>query len=366
MRQHWLQHYDICMLITSLKNEGLQYLYFDEWIALQKKFVQLIQMSLGREIKPYEVQMIMFAKSCFICHQRNIFYTCNVCLSVSYCVDHVNQIYMHHEAVCTQLAISLQIDIVFFNQTISEALNIKFSTFPNTMKSFTDMDSFCTHYYHTNRRHDYYGLTDYVVTDCVSDPLTLYDGLRSVKLFSSIKLTDTFIIHVIGADYVNKQNFPAWELFLHLLNKKTKLIVVMIGPELQYESNKCEVCSHCRVANKRLIFESFSLLYHNYVHHVNYRRPNVIIGFQTELGYGETWSDSIISIQGQNCPLLLTTISLIKGQENIIMIKTILGTSVEPIFQNENNFVSCRPYRDFETGHLLYRNMYLIIYKNLK
>ncbi|XP_032668992.1 uncharacterized protein LOC116843073 isoform X2 [Odontomachus brunneus] len=327
--QHRPQHKEICGLIKLLKTclPDTPSLFFDEWIETQQNFIEKLQIILTHKIKQYEVQMLMFEKICFICQKQYIFYTCEACLSISYCVDHVDQIYLHYGATCTQLAISLDIDIILSKLKISEILSIQFPIFSDKEMFFTDMDSFCSQYYHKTRIHDYYCLDDYVFTDYISSPLTLYSVLQTVKLFRLIKLMDTFVIHIIATDYVEKYNFPVWELFLHLLNKKVKLVVVIIGPELQYEINEYQVCSHCKTANKKLIIQFFPLLYHNYVHSINYRRPNIIIGFQAEFNH---------------------------------------GTSIKPAFQARNKFASSRPYRDFDTGHVFYRNIYLIFYRNLK
>lgn len=369
--QHRPQHNDICILIALLKhyvpNWDTPCLYFDDWITSQKNLIQRIRSSLTREVKPYEVQMFMFVKSCFICHQQDILYTCEICLSISYCADHIDQIYLEpHEAICTQLAISLDIDILFSTPKTSEILNMQFPIFPDKEMVFTDINSFCNQYYHETRMHDYYYLHDYVLADYISGPLTLYNGLQSVKLFRSIKLMDTFVVHIIVADCVDEHNFPGWELFLHFLNEKVKLVLVMIGPELQHKTNEYKVCSHCKTANKRLIIQFIPLLYHNYVHNINYRRPNVIIRFQAELNYDKSSSEFIRAIQTQDCPLFLTAKAAIKAEENTIKIKEVLGTSVTPTILARNNFASYRPYRDLDTGCLSYRNMYLIIYKNLK
>lgn len=45
-----------------------------------------------RELKPHEVQIIMFAKSCLICHQDTYLYTCTICCSVSYYANHAEQL----------------------------------------------------------------------------------------------------------------------------------------------------------------------------------------------------------------------------------------------------------------------------------
>lgn len=366
--RHRPYHIYICSLITSIIIEDPEWdtriLHFDTWIEEQKNFALLVQTLMLRKLKPYEMQMFMYAKSCFICHRRNNLYTCEICLSASYCIDHIREISIHQISICYQLTLSLRLDIISFTKTTLEILNTKFTTFPDKKRRFTDMDSFCRQYYYRRKRHDYLNSNDYVLTDYVSDPLTLYNGLRSVKLFCPETKSGVFVIHVIAANYLDIRNCKAWELFLHLLRRNMELIIVMVGPELLYETYEHDVCSRCKAAKKKLTLQLFPFLYHEYVLNTNYKRPNVVVGYQAELANGDTWSETIRAIQTQNCLLLLTAKSQVKAEEDITMIQEVLGESVSPVLQIENDFCSYRPYWDYETD-LFYRNIYLLIYNNL-
>ncbi|XP_032668999.1 uncharacterized protein LOC116843075 [Odontomachus brunneus] len=361
---HLSSHFDICKLISCIIS---QYSYWnashltDEWMKIQHDFILKIQAVLTRKLEPYEKQMFMFANSCFICHRRDVF-TCGICFSFSYCAEHAT-IHEHQGYNCYQMALSVNMDIIFLDQTAYKSLHAKFYTFLDN-NSLTDMYSFCNRYYRKWNRDQTQGFNFYAFTDYVSDPLTLYDGLRSARLFHSLQLMRTFIIHIIAANYVDRRNFPAWELFLHLLYRKTELVIIMIGPELEFEIDEYKLCSRCQALKKRLILRSFPLLYHNYVFSSSYRRPNVIIGFQAELYRVVTWSESIKAMQMQNCPLLLTGVSTYKLQMDINAIQHNLDRSVKPILQIKNGFASNRPYRDFNES-ILFRNMHLTIYKNL-
>ncbi|EFN77924.1 hypothetical protein EAI_16858 [Harpegnathos saltator] len=368
-RLHRPQHEDICTLITRFVTEDPDWdtrrLYFQDWIKLQKNFMRLAEVTLGRNLKTYEEQMFLFAKSCFICHRRSDLFTCEKCISISYCVDHESESSLH-EFNCDDLALNLNLDIIFLEKEAWEALSIKFYNFPDKKRLYTDMDSFCSQYYRErSRRRSEWDLNTCAFTDYVSGPLTLYNGLQSANLFHPEKVTHAFVIHIIVTSNVDRRNFPAWELFLHFLSKKKKLIVVMIGLELKRETCEHVVCSRCKTAKKKLILESYPLLYHNYMSSANYRRPNVVIGFQAELNHGDAWSESIKAIKAQNCPLLLTAKSQLKAHWDVIEIGKILNTTVKPFFINENYFASRRPYKDYETGYIFLPNTYFIIYKNL-
>lgn len=361
-------HGDICTIITKFIDEDPQWdthrLSFDEWMRKQKNFMQVVEVALGRKLKIHEVQMFIFAKVCFICHQRRDLYTCGKCISVSYCKDHLSERSMHL-FICDDLALCLNLDIIFLEKASWKTIQARFSNFPSKKKSLIDMNSFCCRYFKELTKRKMLNFNEYSFTDYVSGPLTLQKVLQITNLFHLKKIKHTFVIHIIGANYVDKRNFPSWELFLHLLKKKMRLIIVMIGSELQNETNEHNVCDRCKSIKKKLIFESFPLLYHNYIYHENYRRPNVIVSFQAELNYSELWSDSIKAMQRQNCPVLLTAKSQLQAHWNMVEIRQVLGTSVKATFHAENYFVSCRPYRDIDTGHVFHPNIYLVFYKTL-
>ncbi|XP_011149394.2 uncharacterized protein LOC105189161 [Harpegnathos saltator] len=358
--QHRPHHIEICTIITDFINDDPQwydrcYLY-DDWVKLQASLIRIIQVILKRQLEPYEMQMFMFTKACFICHQRHTSYTCEYCLSVSYCSDHVHHIYKHYGSMCYQMSLCLNLDVRFSEDSVWESLRIK-NIFPDVKRPFTNMESFCNQYCH--------------ITDYISDPLTLYNGMQSAHLFHPEAITNTFVIHIIAANNVDRRNFLAWELLLHLLNRITKLIIVLIGPELEPEYNEHQTCFYCKEDNKRLILEASSVLYHDYVFHINYRRPNVIVGFQAELHRPlpalnpDSWSESIKTMQSQKCPVLLTATLSCKAEYDITMIQQVLGPSVKPILSTFNDFRTFRPYRDFEAGYVSFRNIYLTVYDNL-
>lgn len=372
-KKHHPQHKEICSMIAIFMDNYSEWntrsLRISEWIESQANFMQTIRMMLTRKMKPYEEQMFMYANSCYMCHRRSNLYTCEQCCSFSYCANHASiSSIVHNPTICKLLLLTLKLDIKSLDPFVWKIIHIKFTTFPSKKKRFTNMKSFCNRYFQPQRGDQHWCLYDHIFTNCVSEPLTLYTGLQTTRLFRPETETNIFNIHIIAANHINKQHFPVWELFLHLLTKSKKLIITMIGPELQYKIIRHNVCSLCKMAKKKLVFKFFPLLYHDYIVSDDYSQPDVIVGFQAELGaqfYEKTWSQSIKAIQTQNCPLLLTAQSLDKAQKDINKIQKVLGTSVKPVLETKNKFSSYRPYRDFETGLIMYRNTYMIVYKNL-
>lgn len=293
--QHRSHHEDICTLIAQFINEDPDWnthrFCCEDLIKRQKSFVQIAQLALGRKLETYEVQMFMFAKMCFICHQRSNLVTCRKCISVSYCDDHASQICLHRP-VCDDLALCLHLDILLLEETSWEQIHVEFSNFPDKKKPFNDMSSFYRQYHKKQSGYKDVNLNICVFTDYVSGPLTVYYGLQSANEHFLKNVTHSFIVHIIAADYVDERSLSAWELFLHLLNKKSNLTVVMVGSELRLKNYEHKVCSCCKAAKKKLILQSSPMLYHRYVRY-NCKRPNVIVAFQAELDYGKSWAESI-------------------------------------------------------------------------
>lgn len=366
------QHIEFCMAVAQMLSEiptwRLTPYDLEPWIAKQEEFLRYIQALLPRRLRPIEMQMFMFARNCLVCRRRHVAITCRKCFSVSFCIVHIMKVRLHMFD-CREVAISLSLDIIFLEEAAWQPIHVKFSVFPDKKLSFKDMDSFCFRYRRRLAQHDRLEINHAAFTDYVSDPLTLFFGLRATRLFKHGGRMNTYVVHIIAANYVDRRNFGAWELFLHVFEKGKKLIIIMIGPELEYETCEHQICSRCKNAKKRLSLEVFPQFYHGYMCSTRYKPPNVIIGFQTELGhrhyFDDTWSDTIRAIRRQNCPLLLTAKSVDKIKMDMSRIRSVLSRSVRPIRKFRNKYCSERPYRDYETGSVLYRNRYLIIYKNL-
>lgn len=369
---HHSSHMEICTAVQKLLKKKSQWdvcpLNLEEWIQLRKEFLRLVKSELSRDLKSYEVQMIMFARSCFICHQQTNLYTCMMCHSANYCIDHIEAFNNYHSFTCKELLLCLSLDIELFRGLGS---TIKFTKFPDECRSFTDMDTFVKQYVqrtHISREVDDWNVPEYFYSDYTSGPLTLYYGMQDANLLDLLEVPDTcYVVHVIDAKHVDRQYISAWEILLHLLRNIKVLRIVLIGSELHNECNDVHLCSKCnnKTYCQRLCFESHHMLYHNYVASELYKRPNVIIGFLTDFNNAETWSESILKLRDQDCPLLLTTKSRLKAEQNINKIKEVLGTSCSPSYHDINKFGSRRPWRDIETDYVYFRNIYLTMYQNL-
>ncbi|XP_014471480.1 PREDICTED: uncharacterized protein LOC106742755 [Dinoponera quadriceps] len=370
---HRSSHTEICAAIKKLLKKESQWdacpLNLQDWIQLREEFLRSVKTELSRELMSHEVQMIRFAKSCLICHQQTNLYTCMICHSANYCVDHAEIFNSYHSYSCKELLLCLSLDIDLFHGMGSM---MKFTKFPNEGRPCINMDTFVKHYVqrtHTSRELDDWHFPEYFYSDYASGPLTLYYGMEDTNLIDSLNIPEDacYVIHIIDAKFVDRKYVLSWEIFLHLLRYKINgLKIVLIGSELQNECNNMKFCSRCNhMYSQKLSFESYHTSYHSYVASESYKQPNVIVGFEADLSNGEAWSESILKLREQNCPLLLTTKSKLKAERNINGIQEVLGTSLIPLYNDNNKFGSRRPWRDVETNYVYFRNSHLIIYRSL-
>ncbi|XP_032677148.1 uncharacterized protein LOC116846873 isoform X2 [Odontomachus brunneus] len=368
---HRQQHIDMCNSINQIQHTSNESFHFrrrlnqEEWIVSRKQFMNLVKFKLSRDLEPYEKQIILFAKSCLICHQQIDLKTCRRCYSSNYCIEHMEAFQNKHYfscdglQLCFNLASNFPYDYTYNNELVK---------CPIEDKPVVDMKSFILQYIREERNindPDTFTVEEHICSDYVSAPLTLYYQMRNLNLLNFLDKQRSFcVVHIIAASSVDKKYVAAWELLLHFLYETRELKLVLIGLELNNESNNIEVCSRCDNMCQRFTLESYGMMYDTYVNSEYYIQPNVIVGFQTDFSDVEMWSTSLIVSQNQNCPFLVTAESKFKSNLNISNIERALGGLLNLIHNDENEFSSTMPCRDFENDSVFYRNKYVAVFDN--
>lgn len=360
------EHDDLCNAIRKVNGYKLLWdigsLNITEWVDRKKGLLRLVQAELKRELELYEVQIFLFAKSCFVCHVRpeqeeNI---CKKCYCVNYCNAHKDVLSIHKHCSRMELGLSLDLDINRYDFPKMSFIN----KFPDCNKHLCNMIEFIKQYVLESEQ-NFWFTREFVITDYSTKPLTVFYGLTEMQLISPSK--KDFVIHVIGANSEDTLNLSAWELLLHLLNFPLKLKVIIIGQKLYNKTelftydNVCEICAR---RPSKLQFEFYSLLYHEYVKSLSYQQPNVIVGFNIKLD--ESWCECIRIIQSQNCPLILTAKSRSQALRNTDIINKILDDVIEIFYNIKNKFRGYIPHRDSDTELIYFLNKHLNLYKNLR
>ncbi|EFN88963.1 hypothetical protein EAI_10367 [Harpegnathos saltator] len=363
---HLPQHKEICDAIIEVNKQRNMHNFcgnaLEEWTNFKKENMQAVEQQLHRELELYEQQMLLFPKSCFICHKHdNLKIFCSYCVCVNICCEH-NLVFREHN--CRNMQHCLVLD---YTQALKDRDGkfVKNDVYIN-LKEVNDMLSFMEQYLQHKITPDSLDNVHFECTEYFSRPLTLIYGLREGNLLH-LQSFKTIIIHIISGTFEDINSLYAWELLLHECNEDVNVLIIMIGPDLQEKCRTLELCETCKAHNKKLQFEYRRTLYHNYVVSRFHMQPHVIIGFNARFMNDIELSTTMIrTVRSQSCVFLLTTECESKVQQNMIMIREIVySPMLTPVFSGQNRFRSWRPYRDYENDGLFYSNKYLIIYMNL-
>ncbi|XP_032676960.1 uncharacterized protein LOC116846790 [Odontomachus brunneus] len=234
---HHPYHEKICAIIAQIvqvkpQQDTCKFSDWQQWVQSRKLLMELVQNELDDKMEPYVQHMILWPKSCYICHQQVKLQVCQRCFSANYCDEHANVFRKTHNGVkCDRLVLLLNIDI----ETISDNtknISYKFLQFVNETSCFIEMLEFCMEYILIRRRRDIDWLAkDYVRSDYLSGPLTVYSGFKRAQLFHILK-QEYVVIHIIASNSIKRDNLPAWEILLHLIPEIRKLHIIMVGSEL--------------------------------------------------------------------------------------------------------------------------------------
>ncbi|EFN82499.1 hypothetical protein EAI_00204, partial [Harpegnathos saltator] len=309
---HHPQHHDLCAVVEKyLKKNPKQrtgrFSTARKWYKSQMAFLAKIRKGLSRPVKWFETQMFIYPKSCLICRQQVELYTCNTCLSANYCLEHKEEFERQHNFSCSGLKLWLSLEFSEIQYEGKVPISLKFIRFPDRNKPYNDIITFITQYLQDEK--GIWNLTDYIYSEYVSAPLTVYHGMKAARLLNTLLTESICIIHVIGACYVERNGLAAWEILLHLLPNIKVLIIVLIGTDIRFEIGMREVyCLQCMYNEKKFIYECCRMTYSDYLA-VNpiYGHPNLIIVLSVFLILLPSWEKDVKAIQSQKCPLLLTT-----------------------------------------------------------
>ncbi|XP_012280266.1 uncharacterized protein LOC105699679 [Orussus abietinus] len=376
-RQHWPQHKELCnVLLQMLQESGISCLLkknqaqnAKEWSQIKTNLMLLVSIKINRRLLPYEEQMFKFPRSCVICHESEskILKDCQDCPSGSYCAAHrYNTV---HSKQCTSLKLCFDLDIataLFTRETPRHVVpfHTEVAYLPNTMKDFIDL------YVNENKSLPMSPecRTAYI-SEYLTRPLSLLYAMERLEFSAKAEIT----IHVIGANMIEVDGLEVWEILLHWLPSLMVLTIVLIGPELIWDSVTPNVCDCCAVEDMKIHVESCNMLYEDYVSSQWFEKPDFIIGYNTGIHECEdftsskdTWVASLRLLAEQNCPVVLTSYTLDESHKEHERLQAVLGESIVHTLCQFNPFSSLRPYRDYETEGVYYQNQFITIYKKLK
>ncbi|XP_025163850.1 uncharacterized protein LOC112590712 [Harpegnathos saltator] len=359
-------HQEICGILETVLQNHPEFwkthnFNQEEWINSRKNLLNLVKRNLQRDMMPYEMQMIMFAKSCFVCHEQRNLQTCMRCYCLNYCSKHEEFLTHHHSTNCTKLKSCYEIDFYiyfislshckykFYQLNASKIEKLKAVNIQQFLEKFVPTDDqalrqFCSDY--------------------VSGPLTLYYGIMNQNLY--IRNTH-YVVHMIVANVLDAYYVLLWEIMLHLHSKTMRhLKVILIGSQIQNgDCRNVEVCFECNRRKSQFEFESYRMGFRDYTNLIlSSHPPNVIIAFEADISKWDLQTDIILKLKRHSCPFIITTASRSKCEQNIRILREVLRQQVD-LTPTENKFSSLKPYRNFEEDDVLYRNKFLFVIRNL-
>ncbi|XP_032682838.1 uncharacterized protein LOC116849622 isoform X1 [Odontomachus brunneus] len=363
---HRPQHMQICeYIIRVLRENKIRRdcaLSLFKWIQLRQQFLSSIKKWIPRKLKLYEEQMILFAKSCSICHRQINLEHCQTCYSDYYCSEHIQEFQGLHKPKCQHFTLYININIGAF---LCEFTESKFTNIIYQRKPFSDMNTFIGSYVNLRASVDIAAMNSkYFYCDYISGPLTFFHGIMNFGLYSLKRFETKYVIHMVALNVLEREYLNAWEILLHLLSPIKDLTIVLVGPNFEQDHYDIELCVSCKDRNAVIHVEIYNTFYHMYVAGPSFKIPNVIIELQADFNNEWTCSRSIFLSGIRHCPLILTTTSAKKAEQNVSILKQIIGSYIQPLYSAQNPLRSWRPWRDLETGSVYFRNHYVTVYRN--
>lgn len=368
-QKHYPEHMRLCKCISEYirKEKGEEWLSLSTttnlWLESRYKFLIRITVLLGRDLTLYEKQMFFFAKTCFICHKQINLRPCQICYSANFCNDHTIEFQNRHALKCQKLVLYINLNII---QLSVKKFSLTHFSSSESVEFIDNMNSFIINCVRdpSHRGLESWTSLEYLYSDYVSGPLTLYDGMKKANLLDLLNMTKPqCIIHVIAAGPTERNNVLVWELLLHYLTYIKHLTIVLIGLELEAESSEIQVCEKCTRLQQKLKFVCHPVLYDEYVNSLLFQQPNVIIVFEACFKMSSLFRNSVLEARKMNCPYLLTAGSQLLAKQNINVIKKFIN--VNPVYNGKSNFESLRPWRPLFSDDISYHNSYVTVYRHL-
>ncbi|XP_025163852.1 uncharacterized protein LOC105185217 [Harpegnathos saltator] len=359
-------HQEICGILQTLLHNHPEFwkthnFNQEEWIKSRKNLLNLVKRNLQRDMMPHEMQMIIFAKSCFVCHEQRNLQTCTRCYCLNYCSKHEEFLTYHHSTNCTKLKSCHEIDRYIYCMTLSQC-KYKFcgiTAFQIKKLKVVNIQQFLERFAYTNNL-----ALQQFCSDYLSGPLTLYYGIMNQDLY----INDLhYAVHIIVANVLDAHYVLLWEIMLHFCSRRMKhLKVILIGSKIQTEERRnVEVCSECYRRKSQFEFESYRMVFRDYANIIlSSHPPNVIIAFEADISKWDLRTDIILKLKRQSCPFIVTTASRSKCERNIRILREVLRLQVD-LTPTENKFSSLKAYRNCVDDDVLYRNKFLFIIRNL-
>lgn len=388
-RQHWSAHKDLCKVISKIcKHNRMTNLFEkaagispDQYRYYRNHYVNECTKELGRELYLWEKEMIYYPQVCHTCYEsdRQKLTTCQKCHHVSYC--QLSHLKPDHDIWCKEFQVYR--DIILYQcyngiiqPSIPDRVLQQYTPLTGEMKTFILNNNIVSGKLSSWNRLNFVALTD--IATC---PLTVLFSLQHCNF--CLEEIRSLTIHLVGAEMQFEiDTLSKWELLLlHLVPSLKTLKVVFVGPQLETESAYIQTiakktCKECNAAGRKVIYEFWKTLYHDYLKCDEYHKPDLISAFNaglyrlSDFEGKDTWSPSIEAmLKEPDIPVVVTEYTDKELPFDIQRIQNIVD-SLEIIMPPARNpFASLKPSLNFlcdETIPVIFKNFHITILKRGK
>ncbi|PNF18148.1 hypothetical protein B7P43_G02627 [Cryptotermes secundus] len=385
-RQHWSAHKDLCKVISKIcKHNRMTNLFekalgisSDQYRYYRNHYVNECTKELGRELYLWEKEMIYYPQVCHTCYEsdRQKLTTCQKCHHVSYC--QLSHLKTDHDIWCKEFQVYR--DIILYQcyngiiqPSIPDMVLQQYTPLTGDMKTFMLNNNTVSGKLSSLNRLNFVALTD--IATC---PLTVLFSLQHCNF--CLEEIRSLTIHLVGAEMQFEiDTLSKWELLLlHLVPSLRTLKVVFVGPQLETESAYIQTigkktCKECNAAGRKVIYEFWKTLYHDYLKCDEYHKPDLISAFNaglyrlSDFEGKDTWSPSIEAmLKETDIPVVVTEYTDKELPFDIQRIQNIVD-SLEIIMPPARNpFASLKPSLNFlsdEAIPVIFKNFHITILK---
>ncbi|XP_033218434.1 uncharacterized protein LOC117173896 [Belonocnema kinseyi] len=342
-KEHWPEHKQFCREIwIMIKEHAVSHLYqniqgldLETWNLQRDLLLQELEERLGREVTFHELDVLMFPRICFICHEarQEELKNCPGCPAASFCNEHPSS--PLHDADCHKIKkiheMNMEADpakrlmlMEVLVPVITHLQMNKSSDLPDSMQEFLDR--------HAKPGMNFSENEMIIMSDFCDEPLTVFNALKKMNYSHS-----DIIIHIEGMSSTSQtiDTSKYWEVLFHLLPNLRKMKIVFVDVD-----SACHIgvtlCQNCRSMNKSISVKTTALSYLEYIKKKEFERPSLVVFFNLEV---ETMIDNdfLIALQLKllkcsklDCTLVFTT----DRKREHISLKKILRSSL-------GNFKNC-------------------------
>ncbi|XP_032685258.1 uncharacterized protein LOC116850743 isoform X2 [Odontomachus brunneus] len=133
-RIHKDSHLNFCRNLAKIIDKSDWNLCGDlaKWLSSRSKI--LTKMTVRKMFKDViDINVIIFAKSCYKCHRQINLKPCIICFSANYCDDHQMLFNLEHKDICKELLLILNINIACMKSNLLHLClsKLEFTKFPD-------------------------------------------------------------------------------------------------------------------------------------------------------------------------------------------------------------------------------------------